>query len=315
MAIESSIPLPDLPETDFRGEVSIRLGHITGQAVNDLIGSRKIFENPGVRVRASKRAMYFEWDRLGKVLVRDGREVIVEPDKETLTEDLQPFLTGPVLAVLLHQRGYFVLHASAIEIGGGAAAFLGAKGRGKSTLAAYLKARGHRLISDDIVPVSFSGDAAWTTAGFPRIKLYDDSIKAIGEDPANFPSVHRFIEKRSYQFPEIFSARTIRLHGVYILDDGEAIDIERMKPIDAFIEVTKNTHLNRYLEATKAQTEYFIKCQKFIRGVPVFRLSRPHDLNRMDEIGLLLEEHAPLDLYDGGDAGRNGNGHARHELF
>jgi hypothetical protein len=223
--------------------------------------------------------------------VRGGREVIVEPDADTLEEDLQPFLTGAVLAVLLHQRGSFVLHASAVEIGGAAGAFLGAKGFGKSTLAGFLKTKGFRLISDDIVPVGFQNGNAMTTPGFPRIKLYDDVIEAIGEKPSDYPTIHRFVEKRSFYCNEPFRSEPARLRAVYILNDGETVEIEKIEPVEAFIEISKNTHLNRFLEPLECRREYFEYGRKLIQTVPVFRLSRRADFGAMNEIAEKLEKH------------------------
>ncbi len=292
MNISSEIPLPDLQKSDSPADAVVRFGKITVDLINAEFAGTKVFTNPGVKVRATRQAMYFEWDRLGKILVRRGREIIVEPDAETLEEDLQPFLTGAVLAVLLHQRGSFVLHASAVEIGGAAVAFLGAKGFGKSTLAGFLKAKGFGLISDDIVPVVFEDGKAMTTPGFPRIKLYDDVIEAIGKKPSDFKTVHRFVEKRSFQFDEPFRTEPARLHAVYILSDGEAVKIEKIEPVEAFIEIFKNTHLNRFLEPLECRREYFEHCRKFIQTVPVFRLSRRADFGAMDEIAEKLEKNA-----------------------
>jgi hypothetical protein len=113
MNIGSEIPLPDLQKSVSPADVEMRFGKLTDDLINEEFAGTEVFTNPGVKVRAARQAMFFDWDRLGKVLVRGGREVIVEPDADTLEEDLQPFLTGAVLAVLLHQRGSFVLHASA----------------------------------------------------------------------------------------------------------------------------------------------------------------------------------------------------------
>jgi hypothetical protein len=289
--ISSAIRLPDLLIGSAPADVSIRLGEITDAHLNEFKDSR-IFENPGVKVRVSRRGMFFEWNKLGKVLVRDGWEVIVQSDQETLEDDWHPFLTGPVLAVLLHQRGFFVLHASAVEVFGTTLVFMGAKGEGKSTLAGCLKAKGHRLISDDIAPVSFAGRASRTIPGFPRIKLYDDSISAIGARPLDYPTIHRFVEKRSFQFNEPFCTAPVRLQGAFILSAAETVEIEKMNPAESFVQVMANTHLNRFLETLQCQSEYFRHCRNFVSSVPVFRLRRPLDFCRTGEVIEQLENFA-----------------------
>lgn len=290
--IESSIPLSDLIQTTSAADVRISCGSITDALLEELLGDAEVYERPGVKIRATANAMYADWERIGKFLIYGGREVIVEREPTAKEEDLQPFLTNAVLAILLHQRGSFVLHASGVAINGSAVAFIGAKGYGKSTLAAHLKARGHRLISDDIIPIKFEKDCASTVPGFPRIKLYGDSIEAVGESPQNFPLVHRFVEKRSFQWTEDFAFEPLRLNCIYVLAESAEVGVEKLSLPAAFIEIAKNTFLHRYLKAMDYQSEHFRQCQKLIQTVPVFLLKRPHDFAAMDEVCKLIESRA-----------------------
>lgn len=289
--LESEIRLPDLIKTESAATVKIRYGIITDSLVECFLKDAQFFERPGCRIRASAEGMLIEWERVGKFLIKGGALVIVEPETDVLEEDLQPFLTGPVLSVLLHQRGFLVMHASAVAINDEAVIFLGAKGYGKSTLAAHLQVRGHRLISDDIVPVDFADDRVLTVPGYPRIKLFEDSITAVGADSANLPLIHRFVEKRSFQCAENFSTEPVFLRGVYVLAENEEVFLENLSPADAFIEVTKHTYLNRYLEALKCLPEHFRQCQKLIKSIPVIKLNRPHNFMAMNEVCATLENH------------------------
>jgi hypothetical protein len=65
-----------------------------------------------------------------------------------------------------------------------------------------------------------------------------------------------------------------------------------VNPADAFIELTKHSYLNRFLKAMKCQGEHFQQCQKLVRSIPVVKLNRPHDFSAMNEVCLLLENHA-----------------------
>jgi hypothetical protein len=289
--ISSPLPLVDLRPGSAPADISIQMGTIGRELLSAKFGNAQALEFPGVKILVSRRTMCFDWARLGRILVSDGRDVIVEPDPGTLEEDLQPFLLGPVMAVLLHQRGYFVLHASAVELNGTTVAFLGGRGHGKSTLAAYFQAKGHRLLSDDVVPVRFTNGVAETLPGFPRIKLFEDSINALGKSPRDFPHVHRFVEKRSLQFDGAFSSRPRSLQEIYVLAEGGAVGIKKIDPKAAFLEVLKNTHLNRFLEPLESQAEYFRHCERLVRSVRAFRLERPFDYSQMDEIVRLLEKN------------------------
>jgi hypothetical protein len=82
-------------------------------------------------------------------------------------------LTGPVLSFLLVLRGQAVLHASAVAYANNVIAFAGPSGVGKSTLAALCCAAGARLVADDVLRTTFSGEDAWCYRGSARIRLRD----------------------------------------------------------------------------------------------------------------------------------------------
>ena len=66
-------------------------------------------------------------------------------------------LAGSVVAYLLSADGGLVLHASAVEVGGAALAFVGHSGQGKTTMATLMCASGCPLVADDLLPVEPRG--------------------------------------------------------------------------------------------------------------------------------------------------------------
>jgi hypothetical protein len=79
----------------------------------------------------------------------------------------------------------YCLHASAVSTPGGAVAFLGESGRGKSTLARFLaleSGRGWTRVGDDILPVEPTPEGLDVLPHFPQLKL-----PAADQHPANAP--------------------------------------------------------------------------------------------------------------------------------
>ena len=79
-----------------------------------------------------------EYPGAATFLIRGGREIVIDAAPGVEQRLIRLFLLGPALALLLHQRRFLVLHASAVMIDGAAVAFVAEKGMGKSTLAAAL---------------------------------------------------------------------------------------------------------------------------------------------------------------------------------
>jgi hypothetical protein len=289
--IGSAIPLRDLIETHCRPDVLVSYRELTNEFVDICVDNAPAYETPGCTLRISEKGTFFRWTGLGKILILNGTEIMVEPHPGTAEDDLLPFLTGPALISLLIQRRFLVLHASAVVVDGTAIAFLGSKGFGKSTLAAYMHAHGHSLISDDIVPVTMNRGRAMTAPGYPRIKLYPDSVKAVGSDPATLPFIHRLIDKHSYKCQEDFYSEPVDLSAIYILAEDSEIGISRLGPMQSFIEIAKYTHANRYLKESNTRKHHFEQCQNLISAVPVFSLKRPHRFEHIDEVRRVLVEH------------------------
>ena len=75
---------------------------------------------------------------------------------------------GTLLAFVLTMRGEAVLHASAVQVGDAALAFVGASGMGKSTMATLLCADGARLVTDDVLRLDTTSSATDLRPGSDR---------------------------------------------------------------------------------------------------------------------------------------------------
>ena len=71
---------------------------------------------------------------MGDIWIRFGREIIIDAKEDSEPALLRLCILGPGFAVLLHQRNYLILHASAVSVEGEAVIFLGNSGDGKSTM-------------------------------------------------------------------------------------------------------------------------------------------------------------------------------------
>lgn len=291
LGISSFIPLPGLVTSRRPPDVAIRRGRVRETEFFSTFDEDQVILKPelNLSVRSGESAFCIEWKNLGRCLVRKQREIIIEPDRGVDTMELVPYITGPGLAVLLHQRDLLVLHASAAAFGNSAAVILGHKGYGKSTQAAHLEMRSHPLISDDLVPVSFKGGQPATFAGCPQIKLYDDSLESIGLGAANVPLVTPNHPKRYLKCEDHFADRPLNIGSVFILENSPKIDLVRLSATAAFIGIAHNSYMGGYLAETNSVAAHFRQCQALVNSTPIFRLRRPHDFGCIAEVTDLIE--------------------------
>ena len=233
------------------------------------------------------------WPGAGYFALQAGRSITVEPLPQVTGATLAPFVTGAALAGILHQRGFLVLHASAVVADGRGWAFVGEKGWGKSTLAAYLQTRRHRLLSDDIIPLRVNANGPLTiTPGFPQIKLWPDAVAAVGADATDLPRIVPFLEKRNYHPGDAgFSAQPVPLCGIYVLATGDDLSITPLPAQAAFIELVCHTYMRNYLAATGQTATHFQHYGHLAQTLPLYRLQRPHNLGLLPQVAALLERH------------------------
>lgn len=100
---------------------------------------------------------------------------------------LRQLLLNQVLPRYLAQTGEFLLHASAVTLpNGNSVAFMGDSGFGKSTLASYCHLQGAHIIDDDCILLRSCDRGIRILGGVPTLRLYPDSLHALGLNPAGF---------------------------------------------------------------------------------------------------------------------------------
>jgi hypothetical protein len=232
----------------------------------------------------------FSWPDLGSFWVGNGNEIVVDARPGVQEQDLRLPLLGSMLAVLLHQRGLFVLHCSAVAIEGAVAVFLGNKGMGKSTLAASLYAQGHALVADDLVALDISDTSQppLVNPGFPQFKLFPDSVvSSLGDDPLTLPCLATDYDKRSRRVDVRFTNEPLPLKRIYVLDTGDAVQIEPLLPQQALSKIISNSYSARFgsrLLRGDAASRHLIQCAQLIHSVPTRLLKRPFDLEGLSAL-------------------------------
>ena len=156
-----------------------------------------------------------------------------------VVEDAVTYLLGPILGFVLRLRGDRPLHASVVEIDGRGVMLAGAAGAGKSTLAAELVGRGHRLVTEDVAAVRERAGVFEVPAGFGFVKLWPTSARRHGELARLTPNW----DKQFLPAPSPFSTVPAVLHDVYFLEVGEALERDRIHGRDALTQLVTNVYL------------------------------------------------------------------------
>lgn len=287
LGIASAVRLPELLPGDGTADVEILR---TAPLSPGTLPPDPIMETP-----VAPNEWRLTYDDVGVITVRDGRTIELAPLDGVSSRTTRLTLLGPGMAALLHQRGFLVLHASVVEIGGCAVAFLGDSGSGKSTLAAALHARGHRLVADDVAAVRPEPGAPKVYAGYPRFKLWPDALSALGHDVASLRRVERGIDKRAHFIREGFtSSAALPLARFCVLDEGPSLELTRMPALEGFLALVSHAYGIQRLDGVSGR-EHFQARYELAQSIPCYRLSRPWDLGRLGEVVTRLERELVVD--------------------
>jgi len=222
--------------------------------------------------------MTFVVPGLARFLIREGREVIVAPDDDVATIDFASVLTGPVLALVCHQRGLLPLHASAVEVIDGCVLFVGPPCVGKSTVAAVLCRRGHSLIADDLCVVhAEGGNPPVAYPGPPSLRLWKDTLTALGVQPDRLPPVRPGIDK--YVLPVPHAGRAVQVRHVVVIDSVEHRQgVDRHIGIDAVAVLMAHCWIPGVVRPLGATERHFRLTAAVAKAAAIWHWSRPDDI-------------------------------------
>lgn len=251
--------------------------------------------SPIVCASASPHRAHLTWGAAGDLLVEDGRRITVTPYRESDMAAVRLFVLGAGLGVLLHQRGLLVFHASGVAIAGGVVGFLGAKGWGKSTMAATLHQIGHPLISDELLAMRFDGEGQpWVLPGSPQLRIWSDVFEGTGGNPDAGVRVRPGVDKFSISATSTALAPLV-FRCAYLLGSGPEASIQPVDRGRAFLELASHLYVSRFgtsfMQATGA-TRVFQQINSLLRMTPVKRLLRRRDLGELREVARLVERDA-----------------------
>jgi hypothetical protein len=155
---------------------------------------------------------------VARLLVRGGREILVERRPEADDNLLRLLLIGTGAALILHQRGRLPLHASGILTPAGAVLFMGHSGAGKSTLLNAFLRRGYPMLAEDLAAVHLAEDGRpWVSPGVAVTKLWADSAAALGQTTDGLARVRPELEKYVLPVSEALAAAPAPVIAIYAL--------------------------------------------------------------------------------------------------
>ncbi|MBV8781693.1 MAG: hypothetical protein JO353_09880 [Phycisphaerae bacterium] len=278
LTIDSEIPLSAIElENRQDADLVIRYGRIDGVI-------RSSDRRPTV-MSAGELTAY--WPEVAAFSVRNGREIVIEPDLSASESAVSDWVQSSILSIALHQRGLFVLHASAVVIEGRAVAFAGDVGQGKSTTASAFHAAGYPMLTDDLVVVDCAAPQPMVLPGYPHVKLLNETAEHFGVDAKSLKPLDSDQGKGIRRLSAGYHATPVPLGGICILEDAAQLSVAPMPPQFALRNLICHAfvaRLTEFLERTGTAQRHFRDCTTIVGRELVWSLKRPRDLMQLPNL-------------------------------
>lgn len=304
LRIESDAPIAGLPAAaeEAPAELRIHMGSVPDTFDPADPATREVWHSePHPGDDADAVALYAtgdgEWlvllyaDGTQFVLRHSGTEIWATWPATASEASTATYLLGPVVGFVLRLRGLTCFHASSVVIAGHAILMLGPAGIGKSSTAAALALRGHRVIGDDIAVVRQQEDQWVVFPAIPGVRLWDDMVETLLGRADALPLLAPGWEKRQLDLrtaPAGFvSDAAVPLGAIYVLSVSGP-GAERLRGREALLALVANTYANVLLTPPLRRAE-FAELSSLVRRVPVWRVGVPDKSQGLDAFCACIE--------------------------
>jgi hypothetical protein len=241
---------------------------------------------------------YISWYDFFEFLISsNGRDIVCGPCGDSLSEAYISYLLSFALSFALLRMGEEALHATVIEFRGQGIGFLGRSGVGKSTLASYFLRKGSRLVTDDLLRVTFPDQRVIAHPGPQRIKLLPESAAQFIGGASPTIAMNPFTAKRLIvPAADQVTHKGVPLRALYLLDCAEAMDegnarAERLGSGEATLAVITST-FNAAIKTPERLGRQLQFAERILSKIRIFRLSYPRRFEALDSVyRLLVHEH------------------------
>ena len=215
-----------------------------------------------------------------------GKSVVAYPAAGTDEVTLEHLYINQLVPLALSRQGQPAYHASVVTVPGGAIAFLGKTGMGKSTLAASFALNDAAFLTDDALIIDES-DGVRAMPSHASLRLWEDSVEAlIPEDTPkagaiSYSSKARLLAGNALRFTDT----AIPLLAAFVLEsnDVEAIAIEPLTGSGRHMAWVGNSFLLDIQDKDLLE-RHFDWTYRIADQVPTFSLDYPRDYGILPQV-------------------------------
>lgn len=224
----------------------------------------------------------------------DGHRVACRPVPGVDKATVEHLFLNQVYPLALTRRGRPAFHAAAVRVAGGAVAFLGASGMGKSTLTMAFARAGLPFLTDDGLLVEMNEGGYRVLPNHPSIRLWNDSREALAAPGTEIAPALSYTDKaRLHPEPSAYCDQPQPLRCAYLLADNGVQDTE-IQPLHgagALMAWIQNSFLLDIKDTALLQ-RHFDWASDISGAVPLYSLDYPRRYAALPRVRQAIIDHA-----------------------
>jgi len=160
-------------------------------------------------------------------------------------------------------------------------------GSGKSTTAAAFSDRGYNVLAEDVVTLDDCGDRFLVRPGYPCIRLWPASVKALYGSESHLPKLTPNWDKCYLDLKEQFHTDPLPLAAIYHLGerrhDTKAPFVESLDRSEGLLSLIANTYATKLMDKQMRAREFEL-LTRVLNNVPLRRVTPHGDPARIPEL-------------------------------
>lgn len=224
----------------------------------------------------------------------DGRQVIAYPTDGTDDATVEHLYINQLVPLALSRQGLPAFHASVVTVPGGAVAFLGKTGMGKSTLAASFALQGGTFLTDDALLIEEQADGCRAQPSHASIRLWEDSVEAlVGNDvekagPISYSDKARLLAGGALSYTD--EPQPLLAAFVLEREDVGSVYIRELTGLDRYMGWLQNSFLLD-VKDNDLLARHFEWTHRISGTVPTFALDYPRDYGMLPKVRIAVRDH------------------------
>jgi hypothetical protein len=225
----------------------------------------------------------------------DGTVVVSHPVEDVDDATVEHLYVNQLVPLALSRQGRPAFHASVVTVPGGAVAFLGKTGMGKSTLAASFALHDAAFLTDDALIIEEAKDGCRALPSHASLRLWEDSVDALlavetpQAAPVNYSTKTRLLAGDALAYSE----ESQPLLAAFVLESADASDvtIQALAGLDRYMAWLGNSFLLD-IEDHELLAQHFEWTHRISGAVPTFALDYPRDYGMLPDVRRAVRQRA-----------------------